>query len=149
MASQEAPPVDQDQARRATKRVGAHRLRHRIALRGRRQVHADRECDAVFVQECLQGYRRHCRMVLEHRVQADDRDVLRGKCRVDAARLRQTVLNTSRAEHLERVQHDDLAAQASQCHRRSAIEPLRRRPLGCRLTGRRKPVALLRRAYFR
>jgi hypothetical protein len=68
---------------------------------------------------------------------------------VDAARLRQAVLNASRAEHLERMQHDDPAAQVLQCYRRRAVEPLRRRPVSGCLTGRGEPVRSLRCAYFR
>jgi hypothetical protein len=66
-------------------------------------------------------------VVLEGSVQADDGEV--GAERPgEPGGLGEALAYAGRAEHLERLDHDDAAAQASQVQR-VAAEPLRRRPL--------------------
>ena len=42
-------------------------------------IEADRKPDPVFVEERFERYRHHRRVMLEHRVQGDDRDILSGE----------------------------------------------------------------------
>jgi hypothetical protein len=48
--------------------------------------------------------------MFEHRVQADHRDVRRSERRMDALRLRQPMVHASRTQHLECMQHHNLAS---------------------------------------
>jgi hypothetical protein len=73
------------------------------------------------VQERAQGHRGHRFVVLEYGVQSDHRDVVGFEHRVNALRLRQTVLHAARAQHLEGVQRDDPSAQRRQRQRRSTV----------------------------
>ena len=52
--------------------------------------------------------------MLEHRVQPHHRDIAAFEHRVYLLRLRQTMLHAAGAQHLKRMQRDDLAAQGFQ-----------------------------------
>lgn len=72
-------------------------------------VDCNRKTHRIFVQEHTQRLGRHHRMVLKHTVQADHRDLSRVEMISDTLRLRQTMPNAAWAQHLERVQHHNLA----------------------------------------
>ncbi len=157
-SAQIAMAIDQHQRRRALHAVGLHRDRNRIMRIGARRIHADRKRDPILVQERLQRDGRHRGVMLEHRVQADHHDVVRRESRLDALRLRQSVLHATRTQHLERMQHHHPAAQIGRLQRGTRVEPLPRGP--CRRgaagrveaehhrRGRRSPPAAVRAVTF-
>ena len=54
-------------------------------------IEADRKPDPVFVEERFERYRHHRRVMLEHRVQGDDRDILSGESLFHPLQLRQAI----------------------------------------------------------
>ena len=74
-------------------------------------IHRDRERHPELVEEGRQARGPHGLVVLEHAVQTDDRDVRGIEGGVDARGLGDSVHDTTRAQHLEGVQHDDASPQ--------------------------------------
>ena len=104
--------------------IGKHRARDRLAVGGR-HVDADRIADAVLVNEITQRRQRHGVVVLEHRVQADDRQRLASEQLGHALRLRQRLRHAAGAQHLESVQQHHATAKVFEAERFVAVQPAR------------------------
>ena len=85
-------------------------------------VDADRELNAVLVQERLERHRGHGVVVFEHRVESEHCEIA-AEYLLDALRLRQPVRDAARAEHLKRLDHHDLAPETGQGWAVVGIEP--------------------------
>ena len=123
-----AVAADQNAGRCALHAIPAHRHRDRRSLPG--LVHADRKGQPVFVNEGLQRHRRHRGVVLEHGVQSDHLQIGVAEQVMDALRLRRSVGDAARAQHLKCMDEDRTSAQAGQRQRRLAVEPARHRDFG-------------------
>lgn len=84
----------------------------------------NRKGQPVLVNEGLQGLGTHHIVVLEDRVQANDRKLVFGKHCAHLAGLRQAVQHASGAQHLEGVQHHHAPVQRVQTQATGRIDPL-------------------------
>jgi hypothetical protein len=73
-------------------------------------VHANRKGQPIFVDERFQRHRRHRGMMFKHRVQPDDLEVGMFEEVEGALRLRRSMRDASRAQHLKRMQQNRPAA---------------------------------------
>lgn len=107
VTAQPPRPVEDQQRRCAAHFVGRHRLRNAVRIR---RIDADRERPAILLEENVERSRCHHRVMFEHRMQADDRDLGGIEAFSKPFGLRQSVLQTARAQHLEGNQHDHAPA---------------------------------------
>jgi hypothetical protein len=94
-----------------------------MGARGRWTVDPHGEVDPVFVQERFQRGLVHQGMVFEHRMQAEYLDLVVCEELDDFFRLRQAMRDARRAQHLERVDRDYLAAQGGKAQRAARVAP--------------------------
>jgi hypothetical protein len=114
VAPEPACAIEHEERGRTLHLVGRERLRRTLAVR---LVDADREGPLVLALENLEGLLGHHIMVLEDRVQADDRNLVRTEALSQSPRLRQSLRYTAGAKHLKSHQDHDLALEACQGHR--------------------------------
>ena len=88
------------------------------------RVDGNRIADAPFVQEGRKALATVGCVMLEHRMQADHRNIGCIEPRRDPLRLRQTVQHASGAEHLEHLDGRHLAAEIGERQRMIGVEPV-------------------------
>jgi len=101
---------DQDAGRRSLHPIPPHGDRHRHTLGS--FIYPDRKGQPIFVDERLQRYRRHGRMMFKHRVQPDDLKVRMLEKVEGALCLRRSVSDASGTQHLKRMQKNRPASQS-------------------------------------
>lgn len=124
---QAARTVENQQRRRATHLVGGHRPGN-VVVAGR--IDADRKRPAVLLQENLERSGRHDRVMLEHGVEPYDGDLCRIEPLGEPLRLRQSVLEAPRTQHLESDKHDHAPPEPFEAQRFLRVRPGRRLQLG-------------------
>ena len=122
VAAQAPLAVEQQKRRRALDAVGLHGPRQAGAVR---RVDRDGDGDVLGLEERLEQGRRHVLVVLEHHVQAENRDLVAVEGAREPLRLRERVAQRAGAQHLEGDEHDDLALERLQRERLGRVEPLR------------------------
>ena len=85
-------------------------------------VHANGECDAVFVQERFQGHGGHSIVVFEDGVEPQQGDVV-SEILLNPLRLRNAVRDATGTEHLECFDHNDFASEIRERRVGVCVEP--------------------------
>lgn len=118
--AQTALAIEDQHRRRALDLEGLHRFRQRASVDG---IDADRKAQSIFFREIFDGLRVLDFRILKRSVERDHRDLVVGKGVRQALRLRQTVLDATRAVQLERRHHDDLPLEGLERQRAIGIDP--------------------------
>ena len=121
--------VDENRCRRTTHAIRLHRRGYRCSRY--RNINTDWMGHLVLVQE---GFKRdwpHRLVVLENRVQADDGKIIRCKSAMQLFSLWNRVADTTRTQHLEGMQQDDVPAQTFKSRWFCCVEPLADMPRSC------------------
>ena len=129
LSAQLASRVDQYRGRRTLHRVRPHCSWQGISVRPR-QVDADGEPNAVFMNERAQGLDPHGFVVFEDRVQSDDCERRVGEQLGDAQRLWQAACDAPGTEHLEGMKQHYPPPNSCKAERLWRVEPRRHLPLG-------------------
>ena len=127
LLAQSAARIDQHRGRGALHRVRPHRERDGVSVQPG-HIDTDGEPNAVLMKERAQGLDPHGFVVLEHRVQPDDRERCVGEQLGNALGLGQAARDAAGAQHLEGVEQHHPPPKALKAERLGGVEPRRRLP---------------------
>src|SRR5690606_30939970 len=112
MFAQTAAAIDQNQRWRSLHCIGCHGLRNGAARP--RAIDADGKSQTILTYEHLEGLGPHHIVMFKYGVNADDGEMSWVKGAFYALDLGETARHTSRAQHLEGMEYDDLSSQLLQ-----------------------------------
>ena len=104
----QASAINQHQRWCPTQALAGHS--DRCAFRFFMRIDPDRKADPVFVQKGFERCWCHGRMMLEHGMKADDRDIATVERLFDTLELREPIGNATRAKHLECAEDNHASA---------------------------------------